>query len=83
MDLAIGAKSTWVMMTLLTRDGQSKLVPEVTYPLTGIECVKRVYTDLATFACTPDGLEVIDTVPGLSHEELERLVSMSLKKAEN
>ncbi|NLJ51245.1 MAG: 3-oxoacid CoA-transferase subunit B [Alcaligenaceae bacterium] len=83
MDLAIGAKSTWVMMTLLTRDGQSKLVPEVTYPLTGIECVKRVYTDLATFACTPDGLEVIDTVPGLSHEELERLVGMSLKKAEN
>lgn len=83
MDLAIGAKSTWVMMTLLTRDGQSKLVPEVTYPLTGIECVKRVYTDLATFACTPDGLEVIDTVPGLNHEELERLVGMSLKKAEN
>ena len=83
MDLAIGAKSTWVMMTLLTRDGQSKLVPEVTYPLTGIECVKRVYTDLATFACTPDGLEVIDIVPGLNHEELERLVGMSLKKVEN
>lgn len=83
MDLAIGAKSTWVMMNLLTRDGTSKLVPEATYPLTGIECVKRVYTDLATFACTPDGLEVIDRVEGLSHEELERLVGMPLKQASN
>lgn len=78
MDLAIGAKQTWVMMSLLTRDGQSKLVAECSYPLTGIQCVKRVYTDLATFECTPDGLSVIDTVPGLTHEELERLVDLPL-----
>ncbi|GGE71540.1 3-oxoacid CoA-transferase subunit B [Paenalcaligenes hominis] len=78
MDLAIGAKQTWVMMSLLTRDGKSKLVPECTYPLTGIECVKRVYTDLATFACSPDGLHVIDRVSNLTHEELERLVGMPL-----
>ncbi|NLJ63415.1 MAG: CoA transferase subunit B [Alcaligenaceae bacterium] len=78
MDLAIGAKQTWVMMSLLTRDGQSKLVAECSYPLTGIQCVKRVYTDLATFECTPDGLSVIDTVPGLTHEELERLVGLPL-----
>jgi 3-oxoadipate CoA-transferase beta subunit len=83
MDLAIGAKSTWVMMNLLTRDGESKLVAEATYPLTGIGCVKRVYTDLATFNCTPDGLEVIDRVEGLSHEELERLVGIPLKQAAN
>lgn len=83
MDLAIGAKSTWVMMTLLTRDGKSKIVPEATYPLTGIGCVKRVYTDLATFNCTPEGLEVVDRVEGLSHEELERLVGMPLKQAAN
>ncbi len=82
MDLAIGAKQTWVMMSLLTRQGQSKLVPECTYPLTGIECVKRVYTDLATFACSPEGLHVIDTVPGLSHSELERLVGMPLLAAD-
>lgn len=78
MDLAIGAKQTWVMMSLLARDGQSKLVAECSYPLTGIQCVKRVYTDLATFECTPDGLSVIDTVPGLAHEELERLVGLPL-----
>ena len=78
MDFAIGAKQTWVMMSLLTRDGQSKLVAECSYPLTGIQCVKRVYTDLATFECTPDGLSVIDTVPGLAHEELGRLVGLPL-----
>ncbi|MDO5668330.1 MAG: 3-oxoacid CoA-transferase subunit B [Alcaligenaceae bacterium] len=83
MDLAIGAKATWVMMNLLTRDGQSKLVAELTYPVTGIECVKRVYTELATFACTPTGLEVIDMVDGLTLEELERLAAVPLKLAQD
>lgn len=78
MDLAIGAKQTWVMMNLLTREGQSKLVEHCSYPLTGIACVKRVYTDLATFACTPKGVVVMDRVPGLTHAELERLVAMPL-----
>jgi 3-oxoadipate CoA-transferase beta subunit len=47
--------------------------------LTGIACVKRVYTDLATLACTPQGLEVIDTVPGLTLEELSGLIGLPLK----
>lgn len=81
MDLAIGAKSTWVMMNLLTRDGQSKLVPQLTCPVTAIECVQRVYTDLATFTCSPQGLEVNDMVPSLTLEELERIVSLPLKMA--
>ena len=79
MDLAIGAKQTWVMMDLLTKHGQSKLVQTCSYPLTGIACVKRVYTDLATLACTPQGLVVIDTVPGLGLEELSRLIGLPLK----
>jgi 3-oxoadipate CoA-transferase beta subunit len=79
MDLAIGAKQTWVMMDLLTKQGQSKLVQACSYPLTGIGCVKRVYTDLATLACTPQGLEVIDAVPGLSLEELSLLIGLPLK----
>jgi len=78
MDLATGAKQTWVMMDLLTKQGQSKLVPRCTYPLTGIGCVKRVYTDLATFECTPDGLVLIDMVQGLERAELERLVGLPL-----
>jgi 3-oxoadipate CoA-transferase beta subunit len=78
MDLAIGAKQTWVMMDLLTKQGQSKLVSACSYPLTGIGCVKRVYTDLATLACTAKGLLVIDMVPGLTLEALSELIGLPL-----
>jgi 3-oxoadipate CoA-transferase beta subunit len=81
MDLAIGAKQTWVMMDLLTKQGQSKLVAECSYPLTGIGCVKRVYTDLGTLACTPQGLTVIDLVPGLSLQALSELIGLPLTLA--
>ena len=78
MDLAIGAKQTWVMMDLLTRQGQSKVVAQCTYPLTGIGCVKRIYTELATLQCTPQGLRLIDKVEGLGHAELEELVGLPI-----
>ena len=78
MDLAIGAKQTWVMMDLLTKQGQSKVVAQCSYPLTGIGCVKRIYCDLATLECTPQGLKLIDRVPGLTHAELERLVGLPI-----
>jgi len=78
MDLAIGAKQTWVMMDLLTKQGQSKLVERCTYPLTGIGCVKRVYSDLCTIECTSAGLKLIDAVEGLTHAELERLVGLPI-----
>jgi len=81
MDLAVGAKQTWVMMDLQTKQGQSKLVQACSYPLTGIACVKRVYTDLATLACTPQGLEVIDMVEGLGLDELSALIGLPLKAA--
>jgi 3-oxoadipate CoA-transferase beta subunit len=73
MDLAIGAKQTWVMMDLLTKKGGSKVVAQCTYPLTGIACVKRIYSELATLECTPQGLKLIDKVDGLAHAELEKL----------
>ncbi|MES2401677.1 MAG: 3-oxoacid CoA-transferase subunit B [Pseudomonadota bacterium] len=78
MDLAIGAKQTWVMMDLLTKKGESKVVEKCTYPLTGIGCVKRIYSDIATLACTPEGLKLIDMVDGLSHAELEKLVGLPI-----
>lgn len=81
MDLAIGAKETWVMMDLRTKQGESKLVPRCTYPLTGIACVKRVYTDVATFACTPSGLRLIDAVPGVSRTELEQWTGLPIMAA--
>ena len=79
MDLAVGAKQTWVMMDLLTKKGDSKLVKTCTYPLTGIGCVKRIYSELATLACTPDGLKLIDKVDGLAHAELEALIGLSIQ----
>ena len=79
MDLAIGAKQTWVMMDLLTKKGESKLVRECTYPLTGIGCVSRVYSDLATFECSLQGLKLIDKVDGLELKELERLVGLPIR----
>lgn len=78
MDLAIGAKQTWVMMDLLTKLGVSKVVAACSYPLTGIGCVKRIYSELATLACTPQGLKLIDKVDGLEHAELEKLVGLPI-----
>ncbi len=76
MDLAIGAKQTWVMMDLLTKKGESKVVKTCTYPLTGIACVKRIYSELATLDCTPQGLKLVDKVDGLGHAELEALIGL-------
>ena len=81
MDLAIGAKQTWVMMDLLTKQGASKVVKACTYPLTGIACVKRIYSDLATLECTPQGLRLIDKVDGLGHAELEALLGLPVAAA--
>jgi 3-oxoadipate CoA-transferase beta subunit len=78
MDLAIGAKQTWVMMDLLTKKGESKVVAQCSYPLTGIACVKRIYSELATLECTPQGLRLIDMVEGLGHAELEQLVGLPI-----
>jgi len=79
MDLAVGAKQTWVMMDLLTKNGESKLVKACSYPLTGLGCVKRIYSDLATLECSPAGLKLIDRVEGLSHDELERLIGLPIQ----
>lgn len=81
MDLAIGAKQVFVMMEHQTKQGESKVVAECTYPLTGIGCVTRIYTDLATIDVTPDGLVARDLVEGLSFDELQRLTGVPLKQA--
>jgi 3-oxoadipate CoA-transferase beta subunit len=78
MDLAIGAKKTFVMMEHLTKGGESKIVSACTYPLTGIGCVSRIYTDLATIDITPQGLRVIDKVEGLAWADLQRLTGVPL-----
>ncbi len=78
MDLAIGAKQTWVMMDLLTKTGQSKVVKTCSYPLTGIGCVKRIYSEFATLDCTPGGLKLVDKVDGLGQAELEAMIGLPI-----
>jgi 3-oxoadipate CoA-transferase beta subunit len=79
MDLAAGAKDVFVMMELLTKEGQSKLVKQCTYPLTGLGCVSRVYTDVAVFQIEPGGVvRVVDDVSGAGQDELRRLTGLEL-----
>jgi 3-oxoadipate CoA-transferase beta subunit len=81
MDLAIGAKKTYVMMEHLTKSGDSKLVQACTYPLTGIGCVSRIYTDLAVIDLDPAGAKVIEIVAGLTFNELQKLTAVTLINA--
>jgi len=78
MDLALGAKRVFVMMEHQTRDGASKIVEQCSYPLTGVACVSRIYTDLAVLDVTPQGLIVREVVDGLSFDELQRITGIAL-----
>ncbi|KAK0341444.1 hypothetical protein LTR94_026354 [Friedmanniomyces endolithicus] len=81
MDLAVGAKQVFVMMDLLTKTGESKLVARCSYPLTGIGCVSRVYSDIAIFEVGADGARVIEMVDGLTIERLRELTGLDLHLA--
>jgi 3-oxoadipate CoA-transferase beta subunit len=80
MDLAIGAKKVFVMMEHQTKSGESKIVPTCTYPLTGVGCVSRIYTDLATIDVTPEGLLVIDMIEGLTLDALQQMTGVPLRQ---
>ena len=66
------------MMEHLTKGGESKIVERCSYPLTGIGCVNRIYTDLAVIDVTPEGLAVVETFHGLGFDELQRLTGVPL-----
>ena len=81
MDLAIGAKRVFVMMEHQTKSGESKIVEHCTYPLTGMACVSRIYTDLAVIDITANGLVVLEMAEGLTLPELEKLSGVPLAAA--
>ena len=76
MDLAAGARRVFVMMEHLTKKGDPKIVDRCTYPLTGVRCVSRIYTDLAVLDVTPGGLAVVELVDGLSLAELKACTAL-------
>ncbi|ALD62931.1 3-oxoadipate CoA-transferase [Arthrobacter sp. LS16] len=80
MDLAIGAKQTWVMMSLFTKTGESKLVKELSYPVTGLGCVSRIYTEVAVFELR-DSKVFVRSTHGVSFEELEARIPVALERA--
>ncbi len=79
MDLAVGAKQTWVMMELFTKEGACKLVEQCSYPITGVGCVSRVYTDHGVFDVTRDGFQLIEAVDGLSRETLTSMIGVLIR----
>lgn len=81
MDLAIGAKDVYVLMELTTKTGESKLVKQLTYPVTGIGCVTRLYTDRAVFALGAEGASVIEVFGDTTIDELRELTGLELKDA--
>jgi 3-oxoadipate CoA-transferase beta subunit len=81
MDLAIGARNVFVTMEHVTKNGEAKIVQKCSYPLTGMGCVNRIYTDLAVIDVTPNGLVVKEMVPGLTLEELQGLTDAPLLMA--
>ena len=78
MDLAVGAKLVFVTMEHVTKRGEAKLVERCSYPLTGIGCVARVYTDLATLDVTPQGFVVRWLAPGVTLGDVQKLSAAPL-----
>lgn len=81
MDLATGARRTFVMMELLTRSGESKLVDRCTYPLTGLACVSRIYSDYGVIDVGADGASVVELIDGLSLDDLQTLTGVTIAPA--
>jgi 3-oxoadipate CoA-transferase, beta subunit len=82
MDLALGAGAVWVMMEHQTKSGESKVVAQCTYPLTGVGCVTRIYTDLCVLDVTPQGLVASKLVPGLTLDALVKLSGVPIAARE-
>ena len=72
MDLVASAKNIIVAMMHTNPKGESKLLPKCDLPLTGINCVKKIVTDLAVLSVTPEGFKLLERAPGVSIDEIKQ-----------
>jgi len=78
IDLAVGAKSIWVMMDHATKEGRPRIVERCSYPLTARKVVTRVFTNLAILDVTENGFVVDALLEGTSIEVLQSLTGAAL-----
>lgn len=81
MDLASGAKRLIVTMIHTSRDGEPKIIPQITFPLTARHNVDMVITDLAVFKFIDGQLTLIELMPGATIEQIRSLTSASFREA--
>jgi 3-oxoadipate CoA-transferase, beta subunit len=81
MDLAVGAKEIRVIMEHTGKKGEPRILKHCTLPLTAAGCVRRIYTNLAVIDVTPEGLSVLEMVPGMTLEKLQALTEPKLQLA--
>ncbi len=81
MDLCAGARRLWIMTDHIAKSGESKLVESCIYPLTGLACVSRIYTNLAVLDVTPKGFELVEMVPGMTVDELQAITGAKIHPA--
>ncbi|TKR53398.1 3-oxoacid CoA-transferase subunit B [Allopusillimonas ginsengisoli] len=81
MDLASGAKEIWALMEHCQRDGSARILTRCTYPITGLACVSRIYTNYAQLRVTPQGLVVDRIVPNLDLRALQDMTEARLTLA--
>jgi len=77
-DIGASVPNLFVTMNHTSRDGTPKIVPECTYPLTAIEAVTRIYTDIAVISVTPSGLRLDEAISGMTPDDVQQVTAAKL-----